>query len=66
MRSNNSAPQAWNDHVMRNNLWRRRLLCQMAPEGSYTRRVLEERSRLGEVTNNPNVDWAQKSKYVKS
>ena len=51
---------------MRNNLWRRRLLSQMAPEGSYTRRVLEERSRLGEVMNDPNVDLAQKSKYVKS
>ena len=56
--------QAWNDHIVCNRLWRRKLLNQMAPEGSYTRRVLDTRSRLAEVMNDPDVDWIKKSKCV--
>ena len=54
--------QAWYDHIVYNRHWRRKLLNHMAPEGSYTRRVLDTRSRLAEVMNDPEVDWTKKSK----
>ena len=55
--------QAWNAHVVFNGLWRRRLLKQLAPEGSYTRRVLDTRSRLGDFLDDPDVGDVEKSKY---
>ena len=54
--------QAWYDHIVYNRHWRRKLLNHMAPEGSYTRRVLDTRSRLAKVMNDPKVDWITKSK----
>ena len=56
--------QVWRDHIVFNRQWRRKLLNHMAPEGSYTRRVLDTRSRLKEVMNDPEVVWIKKSKCV--
>ena len=50
---------------MFNGHWRRRLLKQLAPEGSYTRRVLDTKSRLRDLLDDPNVDDVEKSKYYR-
>lgn len=57
--------KVWRDHIVFNRQWRRKLLNHMAPEGSYTRRVLDTRSRLKEVMNDPEVDWIKKSNYCR-